>query len=174
MTVLITRKQWEALPEGAPYELHDGMLVRQPSPRFGHQRIQARLFARLAALLGTEGRVVAGPVDILVDEITVFVPDLVVLDEVPDDDAQYAGVPAAVFEILSPSTAARDRGFKTRRLLGFGVREVWLIDPRGHDPRGPSVHCMTVDGERAADDEGRVRSLAVDGFDLAPGDLAVG
>ena len=100
MTVLITRKDYEALPEGAPFELHDGILVKQPSPRFGHQRLQSKILQDLLALVGP-GRAVAGPVDVLVDEITVFVPDLVVLGDVPPDDAQYVGVPLVVVEILS-------------------------------------------------------------------------
>ena len=166
MTVLITQKDWEALPEGAPYELHDGMLVKQPSPRFGHQRVQALLLRRLWDALGADGRIVAGPVDVLVDEITVLVPDVVVLDEAPDDDARYVGVPRAVFEVLSPSTEARDRDFKCRRLLGLGVREVWLVSPRG-----PEVTRVTTDGARTALRDERLRSDAMPGFTLSPRDL---
>ena len=67
MTVLITRKDYEALPEGAPFELCDGMLVKMPSPRFGHQRIHAAVFGQLQKSFGV--RVVSGPVDVLIDEL---------------------------------------------------------------------------------------------------------
>ena len=120
----------------------------------------------LLACVTPRDRVVAGPVDVLVDEITVLVPDVVVLDEVPPDDAPYVGVPRAVFEVLSPSTERRDRGFKTRRLLGLGVAEVWLLDPRG-----PVVQRVTIDGGELAPTDGRLRSRVLPDFTLGPRDL---
>jgi len=165
MTILITRKDYEALPEGAPFELHEGMLVKQPSPRFGHQRLQSRILHDLVALVGTD-RAVAGPVDVLVDEITVFVPDIVVLGDVPPDDAPYVGVPLMVVEVLSPSTRDRDRGFKTRRLLGLGVKEVWLIDGAER-----SIEVVTLDGGRLVRDDQCACSDAIAGFRLVPAEL---
>ena len=165
MTILTTRKDYEVLPEGAPYELHEGMLVKQPSPRFGHQRLQMAIVHRLLGLL-PEAQIVAGPVDVLIDELNVFVPDIVVLEVVPPDDAQYVGVPLVVFEILSPSTRERDRGFKTRRLLGLGVKEVWLID--GAKGR---IEVATVDGGLAARDDETARSQVIGGFALVPSEL---
>ncbi len=123
----ITRQDYEQLPEGTPVELCDGMLVKQPSPRWGHQRITMAILRILVDVVDPV-RVAAGPVDVLVDELNVFVPDVVVLDDVPDDEAQYVGVPRVVFEVLSPSTGQRDRDYKTRRYLGLGVQEVWLVD----------------------------------------------
>jgi len=38
------------------------------------------------------------------------------------------GPPALVVEILSPSTAHRDRGIKLERYRHFGVREYWIVD----------------------------------------------
>ncbi len=166
MTILTTRKDYEALPEGAPFELHDGVLVKQPSPRYGHQRLQAWIFAQLVAQFGTNGLVVAGPVDVLVDELTVLVPDLVVLPVVPDDDAQYVGVPVAVFEIASPSTRGRDREFKARRYLGLGVKEVWLIDGAER-----VIDIVTFDGARRAQGAQPAVSDVLPGFRLLPDEL---
>ncbi len=39
------------------------------------------------------------------------------------------GPPDVVVEILSPSTAKRDRNLKRKRYEYFGVREYWLVDP---------------------------------------------
>jgi Uma2 family endonuclease len=39
------------------------------------------------------------------------------------------GPPDLVVEVLSPSTAARDRGIKLERYRHFGVPEYWLVDP---------------------------------------------
>ena len=120
MTVYVTRQDYERLPEGTPVELCDGMLVKQPSPRWGHQRITMQILRALGAVVDPV-RVSSGPVDVLIDELNVFVPDVVVLDDVPDDEAQYVGVPRVVLEVLSPPTQERDRDYKTRRYLGLGV-----------------------------------------------------
>jgi Uma2 family endonuclease len=165
MTILITRKDYEALPEGAPYELHDGMLVKQPSPRYGHQALQSLILWDLMRLLGPRN-VVAGPVDVLIDEITVFVPDIVVLQDIPRRDAQYVGVPLVVFEILSPSTRGRDRSFKTRRLLGLGVKEVWLVDGATS-----VIEVVTCDGGRLFREDEAARSAVIAGFELVPSAL---
>ncbi len=162
MTVLFTRKDYEALPEGTPVELHDGLLVKQPSPRSGHQRIQSRILTQLAALLGPDS-VAAGPVDVLVDEINVFVPDIVVHETVPDDEAQYVGVPSVVFEVLSPSTEGRDRDFKARRYLGLGVREVWLVDRRRR-----LIERINLEESRTAEGSESVSSRVIGGFALEP------
>ena len=165
MTVLFTRKDYEALPEGAPVELHDGFLVKQPSPRSGHQRIQSRILAELTRLLGPD-RVAPGPVDVLVDELNVFVPDVAVHAEVPDDEAQYVGVPLVVMEVLSPSTEDRDRDYKARRYLGLGVREVWLIDRRRE-----TIEFVDLDGTAVFTGDEYVRSRVIDGFALVPSSL---
>ncbi|MEO0563414.1 MAG: Uma2 family endonuclease, partial [Chloroflexota bacterium] len=43
----------------------------------------------------------------------------------------WHGAPDLVIEVLSPSTAARDRGVKFDHYETAGVREYWLIDPMG-------------------------------------------
>jgi len=166
MTILTTRKDYEALPEGAPFELHDGVLVKQPSPRYGHQRLQVKVLAQLLPIFGADGRVVAGPVDVLIDELTVLVPDLVVLPAPPDDDAQYVGVPVAVFEIASLSTRGRDREFKARRYLGLGVKEVWLID----GAEGV-IDIVTCNGTRRAEGAQPAVSDVLPGLRLLPEEL---
>lgn len=165
MTVLFTRKDYEALPEGMPLELCDGMLVKQPSPRFGHQRILGEVLKHLHALLPV-ARVVAGPVDVLVDELNVFVPDVAVLDEVPDDEAQYVGTPLVVFEILSRSTRERDRDYKARRLLGLGVKEVWLVDRLER-----AIEIIDLDGPLRFAGDRPAASRVIEGLVLVPGRL---
>jgi Uma2 family endonuclease len=162
MTVLFTRKDYETLPEGAPVELHEGLLVKQPSPRWGHQRIQGRILAALGSVLGPDS-FGAGPVDVLVDELNIFVPDIVVHDTPPDDEAQYVGTPAVVFEVLSPSTESRDREFKALRYLGLGVREVWLVDRVRK-----RIEVVTLDGALHFEGTQSARSQVIADFDLVP------
>lgn len=166
MTVYVTRQDYERLPEGTPVELCDGMLVKQPSPRWGHQRITMQILRALGAVVDPV-RVASGPVDVLIDELNVFVPDVVVLDVVPDDEAQYVGVPRVVFEVLSPSTQDRDRDYKTRRYLGLGVKEVWLVDRHEQTVEVAALKqgVRTLRGERSA------RSDVIDGFALVPDEL---
>jgi Uma2 family endonuclease len=69
--------------------------------------------------------------------------------------------PAWVAEILSPSTAKRDRGVKIRLYAAAGVREAWLVDPETETVEVVDLATMArrtfPKGERAA-------SVAIPGF----------
>ena len=73
------------------------------------------------------------------------------------------GAPTLAVEILSPSTARRDRDVKRRRYLEAGVEEVWLVDPAAKTVEVHRADCaMATDGEEAA------RSIAIPGFEIVP------
>lgn len=129
-TERFTRQDYDRLPEGFPAELLDGLLVRQPAPSWGRQRILNRILDRLNRLLGPD-RTSPAPIEVGLDEWTVLQPELAVLDEA---DARRPAVdriplPLLVVEILSPETAEMDRTAKAPAYLAAGVREVWLVDP---------------------------------------------
>lgn len=44
-------------------------------------------------------------------------------------DRGVEGPPDLIVEIVSPSTAGRDRGVKLDRYRHFGVAEYWIVDP---------------------------------------------
>jgi len=72
------------------------------------------------------------PADIILGPRTLVQPDLFVLrinPTAPPSTWQEAGVPLVAIEILSPSTASRDRGAKRRIYQQAGVSEYWLVDP---------------------------------------------
>jgi len=73
--------------------------------------------------------VVPAPIDIALDEFNVVQPDVAVWATPPARDVRWAPIPTIVVEVLSPSTAARDRKQKTRLYVAAGVAEVWLVDP---------------------------------------------
>lgn len=160
MVSRFTISDYERLPEGYPAQLVEGQLVREPAPTYGHGRLVSAIGAGLMRLV-EPALVLCSPADVAVDEHNVFQPDVLVLRERPAEDAQYVGVPLLAVEVLSPSTALRDRTIKKTRLLELGVAEVWIVDPAS---RAIEVHTRArahvFRGEQEA------RSRAVEGFSI--------
>lgn len=161
-----TRADYAQLPEGFPASLLDGAFVREPAPTFGHQSFVMGILLRLEAV--APGRVLSLPADVVVDDWNVLQPDVLVLR--PGVRAGRATspeeIPVLVVEVLSPSTADRDRTAKTAAYLRAGISEVWLVDPAS---RGIDVVTRTSTTSHAADDE--AISAAVPGFRLVWVDL---
>ncbi len=125
-----TRADYMSLPEGFRAELLDGVLVKEPAPTGWHQFIAGKIHVQLAGLVGVS-RTVASPIDVFIDNHNVLQPDVLVLSE---DQALRRGdrevaMPIMVVEVLSPSTANRDRCEKVDTYLDAGVVEVWLVNP---------------------------------------------
>jgi Uma2 family endonuclease len=129
--VRFTRADYDRLPEGLHVELIDGELLKMAEPVVRHQEIARDLVLLLAERVGRR-RVLFGPVAFAIDEHNVLVPDVLVLSEseIPAAGARDVRRALIVAEILSPSTAARDRAVKVAKYLAQGVEEVWLLDPR--------------------------------------------
>lgn len=118
--------------DGLTREIWNGALVVTPSPSPVHQRVSKRLQRQLEAYFERheQAEVFNAPLDTIVGPHDVLEPDLlVVTDRAMISDRAIEGVPALVVEILSPSSAARDRMRKTRRYAAAGVRHCWLVDP---------------------------------------------
>lgn len=131
-----TYAEFARLPsEGSTrYEVIAGELVVTPAPSLRHQRISADLVTWLNGFVREHdlGEVFAAPVDILFAEDDYVEPDLVFVRNDHRDyltDRGIEGPPDLVVEILSPSTADRDRGIKLERYRHFGVPEYWVVDP---------------------------------------------
>ena len=121
------------LPEGAPYQLIDGMLVKSPSPLPFHQRIAKRIFKKLL-VLETEGKGEAffAPVDVYLSEQETYQPDLLFISAEHSQivgEKKIAGAPDVVIEILSPSTAYYDLRHKKEMYARSWVKEYWIVDP---------------------------------------------
>lgn len=165
MDGLYTRTDYARLPEGFPAQLIEGLLVKEPQPRYGHQRSGSRLRFKLMTLLGPD-RVPDPPCDVIIDDHNVFQPDIVVLAEPLPGEAKHVGVPVLAVEILSPSTEGRDRRVKTVRLLERGVHEVWLLDWRKQ-----TVEVHTPGGRRLYQGDEEVRTGVVGGLHVVPSRL---
>ncbi len=127
----------EALPEHVVGELIAGELHVSPRPAAPHTVAASRLGGALSGPFD-EGR--GGPGGwIILDEPElhfgedVLVPDLAGWRRErmprPPRTAAFTLAPDWVCEVLSPSTAALDRGIKLPVYGREGVRHVWLMDP---------------------------------------------
>ena len=124
-----------AMPaDGRRYEIHGGELVVVPSPLPRHQFAVQAVFLLLHEHARTSGGVaLAAPLDVVFDEYDVLQPDVLFFRaerrHLIRPDAVTRHAPDVAVEVLSPSTAAADRGRKMRTFARYGVPECWIVDP---------------------------------------------
>ena len=133
--VKFTVDDYMSMPEnGKRYELLNGEMVLAPSPTPKHQSLQNRLVAMFLEIFELRGlgRIWGAPLDVIFADNDIAQPDLMFVSNERAaivTAANIRGAPDLVVEILSPGTAAYDRGYK-RTLYGrHGVRELWLVEP---------------------------------------------
>ena len=117
-------------------ELIDGVVyMMSPAPTRRHQNILGKLFIQFTSLLqGKPFKVYIAPFDVRLnaeeeDDIVVQPDLLVICDKSKLTDEGSIGAPDLMIEILSPSTAYKDKSIKFRKYLKYGVREYWMVDP---------------------------------------------
>jgi Uma2 family endonuclease len=134
-----TRITWRdalLMPEdGKRYEAIDGDLYVTPAPKPRHAWISYELVQALHRLLVEpgHGRVFYAPVGVEFPASEEGVqPDILFIAkdrlEIVGED-WTRGAPDLVIEILSPSTAERDRTVKLKLYQRQGVGEYWIVDP---------------------------------------------
>lgn len=131
----LTYEDYCALPDdGLRYEIIEGFLFSEPSPRRAHQQVAANLLMILRAPVRERnlGEVYIAPFDVILERRTVVVPDLVFVARdragVVSERA-VEGAPDLIIEIISPGTARRDRVAKLNAYARRGVPHYWLVDP---------------------------------------------
>lgn len=159
-----TLADYGALPESTKADFIEGELVMAPAPTPWHERLLIRLVEGIAALLGPGwgDRVLVSRLEIRAHGEAAQ-PDVVVLPEgtMATGEGWSPPTPILVAEILSPSTAAHDRGAKLRFFRRAGVREAWILDPVTHTIE---VHDLAA-GRKRVFAEGEVaESRAVKGL----------
>lgn len=138
-TPAIIERRWTAaeyrrLPEGPPYyELDDGRLIEWPLRSGRHQTIVGKLLTTLTRYLDKNGLgEVWHGVEVELTPTRTYVPDLSFLLTANlfrfADDVAIQGPPDLVIEVISPSTAARDRSQKLRTYYQAGVPWYWLVE----------------------------------------------
>lgn len=126
------------VPEHLVAEIIDGELVTSPRPAARHAAVSSALGADIHSAFGRNNR--GGPGGwVILDEPElhivgqVLVPDLAGwrrerMPEIPDV-VFFELAPDWVCEVLSPSTAARDRTRKMHHYARAGVPHLWFLDP---------------------------------------------
>lgn len=123
-----------ALPEdGKRYECIDGELLVTPAPRPAHQLCLKELSRVLDPYIRGRGLglLIDREADIRLEPTSLVVPDLIVVPPtVRLPIRRWEDVTALLLavEILSPSTAYRDRGIKRRYYQRVGVPQYWIVD----------------------------------------------
>jgi Uma2 family endonuclease len=117
------------------HEIIEGDHVVTPSPTTRHQRVLARLTSLLIVHVEARGLgvVLAAPMDVLLAPTSVVQPDLLFISKERlgiITEANIQGSPDLVVEVLSPSTAAIDRGGKMALYARYGVPHYWILDAR--------------------------------------------
>ncbi|MFI5263740.1 MAG: Uma2 family endonuclease [Candidatus Kapaibacterium sp.] len=131
---LATIEDYNALEEGAPYQLIGGELVMSPSPTLFHQEILANIYSALRAFINKKelGKIYFAPLDVQLSNSDVYQPDILFIRKerlhlLEGDRISIA--PDLVVEILSPSNAYYDLTRKKAMYCEHGVEEYWIVDP---------------------------------------------
>lgn len=133
-------EQWEG-----DWELWNGIPIATTPSSFGkHQFVSANLVGGLRSALRNSGRkaFVLHEIDWVIADDMVVRPDVVVCDEVPDRHLAHA--PMLAVEILSSSTADKDRAAKFRLYEEQGVYCYLIVDP---DKESIDAYVLNAAGE---------------------------
>ncbi|WP_018931954.1 Uma2 family endonuclease [Gracilibacillus lacisalsi] len=123
-------------------EIIDGVPYLQITPSRLHQEILSELHRQIANyLVGKKCKVYPAPFHVVLnleqenqkeeDSQNVFEPDItIVCDSTKLDDRGCIGSPDLVMEIISTSTARKDKIEKFNKYEQGGVKEFWLVEPQ--------------------------------------------
>lgn len=114
-------------------ELIDGRVMMMAPASMGHTYVSGNIFYLFKKYLSGKTCIPVndGALVHLTDKDR-FVPDMmVVCDRGKIKRSGVYGAPDLVVEVLSPSTAKNDRGYKKTVYESSGVPEYWIADPAG-------------------------------------------
>ena len=145
----LTYEDYLNTPDDERYELINGELIMAPSPRWAHQYADMEIGSILHTFVKRHnlGVVCSAPFDVVLSDTDVVQPDLLFVSRerlhiITENNIQ--GAPDLAVEILSPSTSARDRGYKRDLYAKHGVKEYWQVDT---DAKRITVLSLNADGD---------------------------
>jgi Uma2 family endonuclease len=131
-------------------ELLDGKVVAMsPRPAVNHDVVSGNIYRFFGNFLKGKKCTAFGEVDVYLTEKDRVIPDVMIVcnrDIVKTDGIH--GTPDLIVEVLSPSTASKDRGYKRKLYEKCGVREYWIVSP---EAMSIEVHLLQ-DGKLELDD----------------------
>ena len=171
-SIKFTYEDYKHTSDNERYELIDGeLIIMAPSPREAHQRIEMNLGWYLHGFVREHnlGRVYSAPFDVVLSNTVVVQPDLLFVSKerlyiINDDNIR--GAPDLIVEILSPSTAGRDRTIKRTLYARHGIKEYWMVDT---DAKNISVLFLSEQGYEITGIYGEGQTLTsptLEGFTL--------
>lgn len=112
------------------YELINGQVYMMGSPKYNHVVINGNLHSIFDRYLDGKRCQPFNQFNVFFDEKNRFIPDEIIVcnPDIVEEDAIH-GVPDLVVEILSKSTARKDRAEKFFAYEKYGVKEYWIITP---------------------------------------------
>lgn len=166
----MTLEQFRAMEESDEFlfELHDGVLVREPRPQRPHGAAVMLLGHHLTGYALVHGGIVVSETGFILrdDPPRVYGPDIAYLRKDPATYGDRSGwimrAPDLAVEVVSPSNRAADMKRKIGRYFESGAAEVWVVYPESrsielHQPTGAS---RTLGGDTA------ITSPILPGFEL--------
>ena len=173
----LTYRDYFDLPESDDrYELIDGELYMTPPPIPEHQGFLFVLTLALGNFVVQRelGKIYFSPIGVVLSGGDVLQPDMIFIrnERLNIIEGGYVrGAPDLVVEVLSPSTARRDRTIKREIYESSGVQEYWLVDIRN---RTIEVYVASEAGFVAAGVYGEgdtLASLLFPGFSMNVSDV---
>ena len=129
-----TNEDYCRTPDDKRYELLNGELMMVPALSMKYQEIVVRLSRELSRCTEQHelGKVYVAPADVVLSDADVVQPDVLFISRRRErriTEENVRGAPNVVIEILSPSTADLDLGYKHELYGSHGVLECWIVDP---------------------------------------------
>ncbi|OHD40966.1 MAG: hypothetical protein A2015_17370 [Spirochaetes bacterium GWF1_31_7] len=120
--------QWK---DSEDWEIIGGVAYNMaPSPGTTHQGLSSVIHGELYQYLKNKPCRVFFELDVVLSEGDVVKPDIIVVcDKTKIKDKHISGAPDLIVEILSPSTAKKDKNDKYALYKSSGVKEYWIVDP---------------------------------------------
>jgi len=101
-----------------------------PSPITKHQSVSGNIFFEIKQYLKGKPCKIYSELDVVLSEENIVKPDIIIVcDKEKITEKNIKGSPDMVVEILSPSTAIKDKTIKLELYKKYGVKEYWIVDP---------------------------------------------
>lgn len=164
------RQFYEQIPDGAKWEFINGEVVMHSPDRVRHMAVRGRLERLLSSYVDARQLgIVLAEKGLCVFPRNDFMPDVIFFEPAKAVMLQPTQlrlpVPDFACEVLSDSTATRDRGVKFRDYEAHGVAEYWLVDAETETVE----QFLLRDGVYTLElksGSGQIRSHAVAGFEI--------